>query len=171
MANTYVEQLRRNAVALISLVVAISSLSYNTWRNEATEDNRNLRFAAFEILLKLGELQQVVFHVHFDKDLDKGNPRVGWAYVLTINDLAKVLPVTCRRWTPRAARPTCCCIHWNKRVNYHLACSPDAAYAYREKVRPGTGREAGLGHVAGSAMQEQLPSGIREGWLHSRIMA
>ena len=92
MANTYVEQLRRNAVALISLVVAVSSLSYNTWRNEATEDNRNLRFAAFEVLLKLGELQQVVFHVHYDKDLDKGNPRIGWAYVLTINDLAKVLP-------------------------------------------------------------------------------
>ncbi len=92
MTNTFVEQLRRNAVALISLVVAVSSLSYNTWRNEATEDNRNLRFAAFEILLKLGELQQVVFHVHYDKDFDKGNPRVGWAYVLTINDLAKVLP-------------------------------------------------------------------------------
>jgi hypothetical protein len=34
----------------------------------------------------------VVFHVHYDKDLDKGNPRVGWAYVLTINDLAQVLP-------------------------------------------------------------------------------
>jgi hypothetical protein len=94
MANTFVEQLRRNAVALISLVVAISSLSYNTWRNEATEDNRNQRVAAFEILLKLGELQQVVFHVHYDKDLDKGNPRIGWAYVLTINDLAKVLPDT-----------------------------------------------------------------------------
>jgi hypothetical protein len=92
MAGMYVEQLRRNAVALISLVVAVSSLSYNTWRNEATEENRNLRFAAFEILLKLGELQQVVFHVHYDKDLDKGNPRIGWAYVLTINDLARVLP-------------------------------------------------------------------------------
>ena len=92
MANTFVEQLRRNAVALISLVVAVSSLSYNTWRNEATEDNRNLRVAAFEVLLKLGELQQVVFHVHYDRDLDRGNPRIGWAYVLTINDLAKVLP-------------------------------------------------------------------------------
>ena len=92
MANTFVEQLRRNAVALISLVVAVSSLSYNTWRNEATEDNRNLRVAAFEVLLKLGELQQVVFHVHYDRDLDKGNPRIGWAYVLTINDLAGILP-------------------------------------------------------------------------------
>jgi len=94
MANTFVEQLRRNAVALISLVVAICSLSYNTWRNEATEHNRNQRVAAFEILLKLGELQQVVFHVHYDRDFDKGNPRIGWAYVLTINDLAKVLPDT-----------------------------------------------------------------------------
>ena len=92
MANTFFEQLRRNAVALISLVVAVSSLSYNTWRNEATEDNRNLRVAAFEILLKLGELQQVIFHVHYDKDFDKGNPRIGWAYVLTINDLAQILP-------------------------------------------------------------------------------
>ena len=53
--NSILEQLRRNTVALISLVVAISSLSYNTWRNEATEENRNLRVAAFEILLKLGE--------------------------------------------------------------------------------------------------------------------
>jgi hypothetical protein len=92
LPNRFLEQLRRNSVALISLVVAVSSLSYNTWRNEATEDNRNLRFAAFEILLKLGELQQVVFHVHYDKDFDKGNPRIGWAYVLTINDLAQVLP-------------------------------------------------------------------------------
>jgi hypothetical protein len=92
MANAFVEQLRRNAVALISLVVAISSLSYNTWRNEATEDNRNQRVAAFEILLKLGELQQVVFHVHYDKDFDRGNPRIGWAYMLTINDLAQLLP-------------------------------------------------------------------------------
>ena len=64
--NSILEQLRRNTVAVISLVVAISSLSYNTWRNEATEENRNLRVAAFEILLKLGELQQVVFHSHYD---------------------------------------------------------------------------------------------------------
>jgi len=28
------EQIRRNSVALISLAVAVSSLGYNTWRNE-----------------------------------------------------------------------------------------------------------------------------------------
>lgn len=89
--NSILEQLRRNTVALISLVVAVGSLSYNTWRNELTEENRNLRFAGFEILLKLGELQQVTFHGHYDRDPDKGNPRTGWAYALTIRDLSQVL--------------------------------------------------------------------------------
>ncbi len=85
-------QVKRNAVALISLVVALSTLSYSTWRNEKSEDNRNHRQAAFEILLKLNEFQQVVFHRRYDHDLtDKGNPRLGWAYVLTIRDLSQVL--------------------------------------------------------------------------------
>ena len=88
--NSVFEQLRRNAVALISLVVALSSLGYNTWRNEQTEANRNQRQAAFEVLLKLGELQQVVFHSHYDRDADKGNPRTGWAYILTVRDLSQV---------------------------------------------------------------------------------
>jgi hypothetical protein len=88
----FLQQIRRNAVALISLVVALSSLGYNTWRNELTEYNRNQRQSAFEILLKLGELQQVVFHSHYDRDTtDKGNPRTGWAYVLVVKDLARVL--------------------------------------------------------------------------------
>ena len=85
-------QVRRNAVALISLAVALSTLSYSTWRNETTEDNRNHRMASFEILLKLNEFQQVVFHHRYDQDLtDKGNPRLGWTYVLTIRDLSQVL--------------------------------------------------------------------------------
>ena len=83
-----IDQLKRNTVALVSIIIAVSSLSYNTWRNEKTEENRNQRLASFEILLKLNELQQVVFHSHYDKDsLDKGNPRTGWAYVLTVRDL------------------------------------------------------------------------------------
>jgi len=90
--KSILEQLRRNAVALISLFIAISSLSYNTWRNEQTEDNRNQRVAAFEILMKLGELQQLVFHHHYDQDVsNKGNPRTGWTYVLTVRDLSRVL--------------------------------------------------------------------------------
>ena len=87
-----IDQLKRNAVALVSIIIAVSSLSYNTWRNEKTEENRNQRFASFEVLLKLNELQQVIFHSHYDKDSsDKGNPRTGWAYVLTVRDLSRVL--------------------------------------------------------------------------------
>ncbi|MCP5230526.1 MAG: hypothetical protein H6926_05775 [Chromatiales bacterium] len=89
------EQIRRNAVALISLLVAVSSLSYNTWRNERSEVNRNQRTAAFELLLKLNELQQLVFHSHYGNTVameNDGNPRTGWALVLTIQDLSKVCP-------------------------------------------------------------------------------
>ena len=90
--SSFLEQVRRNSVALISLVVAISSLGYNTWRNELTEQNRNIRYAGFETLLTLGELQRVVFYSHYDKDSEKGNPRTGWASVLQIRDLSQVLP-------------------------------------------------------------------------------
>ena len=43
--------------------------------------------------MKLGELQQVVFHHHYDRDFEnRGNPRTGWTYVLIIRDLSRVLP-------------------------------------------------------------------------------
>ena len=86
------EQLRRNQVALISLVVAITSLSYNSWRNEASEDNRTQRLVSIEILLKIGELEELVLYSHYDPEVKiKGNPRTGWAIVLTIEDLAQIL--------------------------------------------------------------------------------
>jgi len=86
------EQLRRNVVALISLVVALTSLGYNTWRNEASEDNRNQRLVSIEVLRNLGELQQVVYHRHWGMDGEnKGSALTGWAIVLTIHDLAMVL--------------------------------------------------------------------------------
>ena len=44
--TTLRQQLRNNSVALISLVVALTSLAYNTWRNERTEHNRNIRTAS-----------------------------------------------------------------------------------------------------------------------------
>ncbi len=86
-------QIKDNAIALISIVIAITSLSYNSWRNELSEDNRNQRHAAFEIILKINELQQVVFYNHYEQDIEgEGNPRLGWTFVLTIQDLAMVLP-------------------------------------------------------------------------------
>ena len=86
------EQIRRNTVALISLVVAITSLGYNTWRNEASESNRTQRLVAIEVLLKLGDLQQLTWHHHYDKDFeDKGNLRTGWTQVLVIQDISQIL--------------------------------------------------------------------------------
>ncbi len=88
----FLDQLKSNAVALISLVVAVSSLGYNTWRNEQTEHNRNVRAAGFEVLLGLGDLQRIVFVNFYDDDAITGNPRLGWAYVLDIRDLAMLMP-------------------------------------------------------------------------------
>ncbi len=85
--DTFKSQLRQHSVALVSLAIALSSLAYNTWRNEQTEANRNVRTAGIELLLKLGELDRVVFFSPYDKDEIRGNPRLGWAYVLTIRDL------------------------------------------------------------------------------------
>lgn len=86
------EQFRRNAVALISLAIAITSLGYNTWRNEASEMNRTQRLVALEVLMRLGELQQITWHHHYDKDFeDKGNLRTGWTKVLVIRDISQIL--------------------------------------------------------------------------------
>ena len=92
--STLRQQLRNNAVALISLVVALGSLSYNTWRNERTEHNRTVRTATFELLTKLAELERVVFLAQYDRDAVGGNPRTGWTYVLVIRDLSTVVPGT-----------------------------------------------------------------------------
>ena len=53
-------QIHNNAVALISIAIAVSALAYNTWRNETTEEQRNVRHAAFRVLEDLGEVQEVV---------------------------------------------------------------------------------------------------------------
>ena len=92
MVTSIRQQLRDNAVALISLAVAISSLGYNTWRNERTEHNRNVRAAAFEVLMRAGDLQRVTFLAQYDHDRNGGNPRTGWTDVLAIRDLAALAP-------------------------------------------------------------------------------
>ena len=50
-------QIRPNAVALISLFVALTSVTYSTWRNERTEYNRNVRAATFQMLTKLADFE------------------------------------------------------------------------------------------------------------------
>jgi hypothetical protein len=93
-------QLRSNVVALVSLVVALSALGYNTWRNERTEHNRNVRVAGIEMLKEIGSLQQIIFYARFaepdphdgDRRDPRGDPRLGWVVMLTITDLAVLMP-------------------------------------------------------------------------------
>jgi len=85
-------QLKANAIAILSLVVALSSFSYATWRNERSEHNRTIRQASFQLLTALGEMQQVVYHAHYDHDAVRGNPRTGWVYVATISDFSATMP-------------------------------------------------------------------------------
>lgn len=86
------KQFRDNLVAIISLAIALSALGYNTWRNERTERNRNIRVAGIELLTEVGSLQQIIFYAHFTEGDQRGDPRMGWADVLTINDLATLMP-------------------------------------------------------------------------------
>ena len=86
------EQLRRNTVALISLAVAVTSLGYNSWRNELSEANRTVRMAGFEMMGQLAGLQQVVLFARFMPDDQRGDPTTGWAHVLAARDFAYPMP-------------------------------------------------------------------------------
>lgn len=92
------QQIHRNAVALISLFIAISSLAYNTWRNETTEEQRNVRHASFRVLENLGGLQQVVdyryYYLPFEQRTEReGDLRIrGFGNVAMIHDLMMLMP-------------------------------------------------------------------------------
>ena len=72
----------RHSVALVSLMVALSGLAYNTWRNETTEAQRSTRQAAFRMLEELGELQSRVNYRYFANDPVRGDRIGGWGQVL-----------------------------------------------------------------------------------------
>lgn len=96
--TSFKKQLHNNAVALISLFIAVSSLAYNTWRNEKTEEQRNIRHAAFRVLENLGELQQVVdyryYYLPFNEDAhQEGQLRLrGFGNAAMIHDLMMLMP-------------------------------------------------------------------------------
>jgi len=85
-------QLKQHQLAIISLLVAFAALGYNTWRNELTEHNRNVRQAGFEMLVHVAELQKITFLAHYDRDEVGGNPRKGWTEVLALKDLEMLMP-------------------------------------------------------------------------------
>lgn len=87
------EQVRRNAVAIISLIVALSGLSYNTWRNELTEANRNIRQVGLFMMKELTELQEVILYAKYDRDDERGDIKTGWSHVLAVKDLSYSMPI------------------------------------------------------------------------------
>ena len=100
------DQVNNNLVALISLVLAITSLGYTTWRNETTEVQRNWRDASFQILVEIGELNQIILMRRYFSDAgsapagDNRNASIpepeswvrGWGNVTMVRDLASVMP-------------------------------------------------------------------------------
>ena len=84
-------QLRNNSVAIISLVVALSGLGYNTWRNESTEANKNVRDAGLFMMKEITKLQEVVFYARYDDD-ERGDVKTGWVHVLAIKDISYAMP-------------------------------------------------------------------------------
>ena len=101
------DQINNNLVAIISLVLAISSLGYNTWRNETTEIQRNWRDASFRILVEIGELNQIILMRRYFTDAadtqpsgNSGNGSIprpeswvrGWGNVAMVRDLTSVMP-------------------------------------------------------------------------------
>ncbi len=96
MSNSkpFLQQLKLNSVALISLITALTGVFYNTWRDHRNELNENTHNAAFEVLKNLGELQTIVNYAHFAVNTERGNPLEGWKYVLLVRDLSHLLPQT-----------------------------------------------------------------------------
>jgi hypothetical protein len=91
-AATIRSQLHDNAIAIMSLFLALASFSYTAWRTERSEHNLTTRDAAFQMLVALGAMKQVVYHGHYDHDSVAGNPRTGWVYVETIRDFGSAMP-------------------------------------------------------------------------------
>ncbi len=96
--ETLREQIHSNLVALISILVAFITLSYNTWRNETTESQRNVRQASFRVLENLGELQEVADYRYYYFPFEVSHNREGelrlrgYGSVTMVRDLMNLMP-------------------------------------------------------------------------------
>lgn len=86
------EGMKRQLISLLSLSIAFSALTYSTWRNEQTEQNRNVREASFIILRELSALQLIADHAYYEKNIQLGNPVTGWGHLGLIRDLSQMTP-------------------------------------------------------------------------------
>lgn len=85
------ESVRQNLLALISLWLALFALGYNTWRNETTEGQRNVRDAGFIVLRSLGELQELADARFYGGKKNETNRIAIWGRVLLVRDIAELV--------------------------------------------------------------------------------
>lgn len=78
-------------ISVISLIIAISALGYNTWRNEVSEHNRNIRASGFELLKASAKLQLLVDR-QFYEDSSQLSAIEGWTRINFIVALSQVMP-------------------------------------------------------------------------------
>ena len=92
MSINWKNQFKNNEVGIISLVIAIIALFHTTWLYNHSEKNRNIRVASFEVLLHLGELQQVVNTIHYQHNTSIDIISQGWGHLSLIGDLSMLIP-------------------------------------------------------------------------------
>jgi len=86
------------ALALISLIVALTSLGYSTWRNETTEAHRNVRQASFQMLDQIGQLQQIVDTRYYAGDRSGMTRIAAWGKAALIRDMGPLVsPASAQR--------------------------------------------------------------------------
>ena len=106
IGTTLRSQFRENFIAFVSLAVALAGFSFTAWRMEHSETNLTTRQAAFQLLTALGQMQELVYLAHYDHDAVRGNPRIGWVYVMTIDDFSATMPA------PVQARAAALLVAW-----------------------------------------------------------
>ena len=128
------EQIRANSVALISLSVAFIALSYNTWRNETTESQRNIRQAAFRVIESLGELQEVADYRYYyfpfeSSGSNEGELRLrGYGSVTMVRDLMNLMPAPAPAASDNLFRV------WNQHVNTLAELDGDGRHSVAAKT-------------------------------------
>ena len=89
------QQLQQNLLAILSILIAVSALAYNSWRNEQSEENRNYRAAGFEIMKESARLQYLIDRITYvdtkDNEKTQEDPIVGWVTVNQIVSLSQLM--------------------------------------------------------------------------------
>ncbi|NVJ65014.1 MAG: hypothetical protein HWE16_00880 [Gammaproteobacteria bacterium] len=92
---SFKQKIAHHSLSIVSLVIAIIALTYNTWRSDTTEYNRNIRTASFELIKELGSLQNITNQLHFSNVPSGKRDELiiqGWGHIALIEDLSALLP-------------------------------------------------------------------------------